>query len=144
MSSKENINNAKRLFSEVFTDGNSDVLKELLAKDVSFSDPSNPTTTRGLENFIHLEEEYRSAFPDKRLKIDDIIGTDTKVVVRWSLEATNTGPFHSLPASDMPVKTTGISILTFKGKKIQEIHQNWDELMLLECMGVSPAARIAA
>ncbi len=144
MGTKENMVVAKRLFTDVFTDGQESLLNDLLAKDVVFSDPSNPQVRSGLSDFTRLEEAYREAFPDKRLKIEDLIAADSKVIVRWSFEGTNTGRFEGRSPSGMPVQTTGITILTFKGKKIQEIHQQWDELSFLECLGEAPSSRWAA
>ena len=67
---------------------------------------------------------YRTAFPDIRVAIDDIIAEGDRVVIRWNGRGTQKG------------KLTGIDILRITGGKIQEGWVNWDAMGLVQQIGV--------
>ena len=82
---------------------------------------------------------YRSAFPDLRLTIDDLIAEGDKVVARWTAQGTNTGELMDMPPTGKESKVTGISILRISRGKVVEQRANWDTMGMLQQLGVVPA-----
>jgi predicted ester cyclase len=89
----------------------------------------------------HHETEYRvfGAFPDLTMRVDDIFGAEDKVVVRFTLAGTNTGPFFGLPPTGRIVVMTGIGIYRFgpHGKIIEEWYEN-DAIGQMRQLGLLP------
>src|SRR3981081_1055202 len=65
---------ARRSFEEVWNHGNLAIIKELVAPNATFHDPSVPggkfTGPEGFRQFVQI---YRGAFPDVRITIEDLI-----------------------------------------------------------------------
>jgi predicted ester cyclase len=79
---------------------------------------------------------YRTAFPDMRLTIDDILAEGETVVARWSCRGTHKGDFNGIAPTGKQFNITGISIARFTNGKIFEGYVNWDALGLMQQLGV--------
>jgi steroid delta-isomerase-like uncharacterized protein len=136
MSVEENVQSMRRWFQEVWNEGRIKTIYELLTPDaVARGQRGADIELRGPEEFAKFVDEIRSAFPDIKLKIEDIFGTDDKVVVRWSAVMTHTGDALGLQASGKAVRSRGITIARFAGGRIAEGWDNWDQLGMLEQIG---------
>ncbi len=135
----------RRLFDEVFNQGNTDALDQLLDPNVKVFDPSVPNFRGGAQGYKDREQIYHNAFPGKQLTIEEIFMADNnRVVVYWCGQGMQSGDLQDLPATDRTFcNVTGISIYTIKNDKITEVHQNWDRLSLLEQLGAVEATRQA-
>ena len=71
--SEANKNVVRRLFEEVWNKGNLPVADELFASTYAHHDPSTPDVGRGPESEKKRATLYRTAFPDLRLTIEDLI-----------------------------------------------------------------------
>jgi steroid delta-isomerase-like uncharacterized protein len=80
--------------------------------------------------------EIRGAFPDIKVQVEDVFGADDKVVLRWSAVMTHTGDALGMPASGRTVRSRGITIARIAGGQIVEGWDNWDQLGMLEQIGV--------
>jgi steroid delta-isomerase-like uncharacterized protein len=100
----------------------------------------------GPEEFVNFVHEIRGAFPDIKIELEDIFGAGDKVVMRWSAVMTHTGDALGLPPSGRTVRSRGISIARMADGKIVEGWDNWDQLGMLEQIGVykQPVAARAA
>ena len=78
---------------------------------------------------------FRGAFPDIKLVVEDILGAEDKVVVRWSAKMTHSGDALGIAATDKTVRSRGISIARIARGKIVEGWDNWDQLGMLEQLG---------
>jgi hypothetical protein len=64
----------RRIYHDVWSQGNLDVLDELMAANFDDRDDPNPSDTlEGLEHAKHTIMEYRSAFPDVLFSVEDQI-----------------------------------------------------------------------
>jgi predicted ester cyclase len=98
---------------------------------------------QGVKDFrYHEETEYRvfGAFPDLTMRVDDIFGADDKVVARFTLTGTNTGPLFGLPPTGREVVMTGIGIYRFAphGRIVEEWYEN-DAIGQMRQLGLLPA-----
>jgi steroid delta-isomerase-like uncharacterized protein len=137
MSADENIQLMRRWFQEVWNDGRIETVYELLAPDaVATGQRGAETEIRGPEQFEKFVRELRGAFPDIQVSVEDVFGAGDKVVLRWSASMTHTGDAPGLPASGRPVRSRGITIARIVNGKIVEGWDNWDQLGMLEQIGV--------
>jgi steroid delta-isomerase-like uncharacterized protein len=138
MSVTENIALSRRVFEELWNAGNLDAANQIFAADTIGHDPAAPEI-HDVEGFRQLVSMYRAAFPDLHFTIDDIVGVDDKVFVRWTTTGTHTGaPLQGMPATGKRATVTGMIIDRFVSGKIQESWANWDTLGLLQQLGAIP------
>src|SRR5258708_21620696 len=89
--SKENKTVIRRLFEELWNKGNLSVADQLFAPNYTHHDPSTPDVGRGPESEKKRATLHRTAFPDLRLTIEDIIAEGETVTARWSCRGTHKG-----------------------------------------------------
>ena len=83
MSSEQNKAIVRRLFEEPWK-GNLKVVDELIDRKYVGYDPSNPEPLRGPDGFKEFVSEYRAAYPDVRITVNDQIAEGDKVATRWT------------------------------------------------------------
>jgi steroid delta-isomerase-like uncharacterized protein len=137
MSTDENKALSRRFFEEVWGKGNLAVIDELT--DPAFVDhnapPGLPPGVAGLKQFVVM---YREAFPDMQVSIDDLIADSDKVVIRWTARGTNTGSLFGMPTTGKAATITGITIERKVDGKTVEGWNNFDQLGMLQQLGVIP------
>jgi steroid delta-isomerase-like uncharacterized protein len=136
--SDTNKNVFRRLFEEVWNKGNTQVADELFTSNYTHHDPSTPDVGRGPESEKKRATLYRSAFPDVRLTIDDIISEGETVTARWSCRGTHKGELNGIAPTGKQFTISGISIARFVNGKMMEGYVNWDALGLMQQLGVVP------
>jgi steroid delta-isomerase-like uncharacterized protein len=77
----------------------------------------------------------RSAFPDLRVRIDEQVAEDRKVVTRKTFEGTHRGEFMGVPPTGRPIAWEVIDILTLKDGRISEHRVIFDQLSLRQQLG---------
>jgi len=133
-----NKNVVRRLFEEVWNKGNLQVTDELFTPNYAHHDSSTPDVGRGPESEKRRATLYRTAFPDIRLTVEDIIAEGETVVARWSCRGTHKGDLNGIAPTGKQVNITGVSIARFTNGKIFEGFVNWDALNLMQQLGVVP------
>jgi steroid delta-isomerase-like uncharacterized protein len=132
------IETSRRVIEEAFNQGKLDVLDEICADRFVDHDPlMGDQDKEGVKRSI---AQYREAFPDLTLTIEDIMACDDKVVMRWVGEGTFENEFMGLePTHEKgePVRGIGIDRLDDDGK-IAEAWGQWDTLTLLRNVGAIP------
>jgi steroid delta-isomerase-like uncharacterized protein len=135
----DNETTIRTLIEEVWNKGNFAATEELVAADAVDHDPARPPDLpQGREGLKHAVSMYRSAFPDLRLTIDDLLAHEDKVVWRWHSEGTHSGEFLGLLPTNRHGSVTGISIARLEDGKVVESWSEWDNLGLLQQLGVAP------
>jgi predicted ester cyclase len=81
---------------------------------------------------------YRTAFPDLRISIDEQIVEGETVVTRWTATGTNEGELMGMAATGKQATTAGINIDRVAGGKLVEGWGLFDQLGLLQQLGVVP------
>jgi steroid delta-isomerase-like uncharacterized protein len=136
---EENEAIVRRLIEQVINRGQTGLLAELVAADhvghAPFGDHYGP---EGLRIAV---AEYRAAFPDLRVTVEDLVTAGDKVVHRFTLRGTHAGPFLGIPPTGRVVTVTGIAIDRLAGGKVAESWVSLDALNLLRQLGASPALR---
>jgi steroid delta-isomerase-like uncharacterized protein len=136
--SESNKNVVRRLFEEVWNKGNLQVTDELFAPNYVHHDASTPDVGRGPESEKKRATLYRTAFPDIRLTVEDIIAEGETVMARWSCRGTHKGDLNGIAPTGKQFTISGVSIARFAGSKMAEGWVNWDALVLMQQLGVVP------
>jgi len=126
----------RRLFEEVWNKGNLPVTDELFAPNYVHHDSSTPDVGRGPESEKKRATLYRTAFPDLRLTIEDIIAEGETVMARWSCRGTHKGDLSGIAPTGKQFTISGISIARIANGKMAEGWVNWDALGLMQQLGV--------
>jgi steroid delta-isomerase-like uncharacterized protein len=133
----------RRLYEEYLNQNRSEALPFLVSEDVVLH---TATEERGIAAYAALTDRLRVAFPDMQFTICDLIVNDDRVAVRWTMEATHTGPLAGIPATGKRVLQRANVIYRFADGKIAEGWAVMDQAGMLRQLGFDPlvAARSAA
>jgi predicted ester cyclase len=132
---------SRRLIEEGFNEGKLELADQWIAPEAVNHDPAEPASVRALrgpEVFKGTVTMYRSAFPDVRITVDDVIAAGDKVALRWHSEGTHRGELAGYAPTGARGSVTGISIDHWKDGKIVESWSEWDNLGLARQLGAAP------
>lgn len=110
------------------------------ADDYRMHDPVVPNLPPGLEGFKAYIHSFRDALGDVDVVLEDLLAEGDKVIWRFTLSATHTGPLLGIPATGKRVAVTGTLISRIVDGKVAEEWINRDDLGLLQQLGAIPAA----
>jgi len=140
MSTEENKALARRAyeaFNQAIRTGNWSAVEELVAADLVDHNPA-PGQGPGFEGVKQVFSQFRAAFPDFAFTVEDMIAEGDKVVSRLTARGTHKGDFQGVPATGKQVMQTGIDIVRIAGGKAVERWGEFDNLGLLQQLGVVP------
>ena len=137
--SEQNKANIRRFYDEVFNAGNIAVVDELVASNFVDHEefPGLSGGRDGLKQFVTM---MRTAFPDARMDVDDLIAEGDKVVARLTMSGTQRGEFAGIPASGKSMNVTTIDIIRFENGQAVEHWGATDSAKMMEQLGAMPAA----
>ncbi len=136
MSTQENKAIVRR-WVEAFNEGNLDAVDELVTDSYVRHDPNSPEV-RGPEEEKRLISMYRSAFPDLRFTIEDMVAEDDKVAMRVGMSATHKGELLGIPPTENRLSLTAMEIYRLREGKIEEQWVNVDTLGMMQQIGAIP------
>lgn len=91
--------------------------------------PNLPNNKEGFRQFIY---SLWKAFPDIRIKFEDIIVEENKVAGRYLLTGTHKGEFIGLQPTAKQFKVDGMTVFSFRDAKIVERWNMVDMIALME------------
>jgi steroid delta-isomerase-like uncharacterized protein len=136
-STTDNKEIARRFMEECWNKGDKDAMRDLIADKCRYHDPAFP----GVENVQQHITSCRSAFPDLRFTIEDMIGERNEVVAHWTARGTHKGPFLGMQPTNRSCTVSGTSISRIEGGKVVEHWADWNVMTLMEQLGVTAAPR---
>lgn len=107
------------LVVEVVNHGNFAVADLVLASTYMLHGPS-PDASLSREQFKRLMERMRRAFPDINVRIDEVIASADRVVVRWMMTGTHTGSVRDVAPTGASVSHAGIAIFGMESGRVTE------------------------
>ena len=134
----DNTGIVKRLIEEIWNQGKMDVLSQIVSPQIVGSD-SLAGDLRGVEALERHIKSMRTAFPDLRLRTDDILNVGDRVIVRWTATGTNRGPLAGIPATNKTGTVHGMTLNTIRDGKLVEMHASWDTLSMIQQLGLVPS-----
>ena len=138
MSAEESKATMRRYFLDAFEQGNIDLLDELLAPDYVNHTPATPDLPTGPEGVKGVVTMFRSAMPDLRVLIEDMIAEGDKVATRYTLEGTHEGELFGVPPTGQRLSIESITVERVSDGKIREHWRVTDELGMMQQLGVIP------
>jgi len=140
-----NIALMKRWYEEVWNQGRTETIYELVAPDCQIHGSSETGgDLRGPGEFALLQAKLRSAFPNIKITVEDCFGTGDKVVARWSAEMHHTGNDLGMEATGAALKVTGATIVRFADGKAIESWDFWDKLGMFQQIDAASAKSASA
>jgi steroid delta-isomerase-like uncharacterized protein len=126
----------RRLFAELWNNGNLSVADEIFAPTYTHHDPSTPDFGKGPDSEKRRASLYRNAFPDIHLTIEDVIAEGETVMTRWSCRGTHKGDLSGIAPTGKQFTISGITVGRLTNGKIAESYVSWDALGLMQQLGV--------
>jgi predicted ester cyclase len=109
----------RRFYKEVYVDWNLALADEVVSPHfISHDWPDGGPT--GPQAFRNYYDAIRSAVPDARYEVDDLIAEGDKVVVRWRLLGTHKGEFRGIAPTGRPIELKGVAIYRVENGKLME------------------------
>jgi serine phosphatase RsbU (regulator of sigma subunit) len=132
----------RRYVEEVQNQGNLEVADEIFGRYISHQ-ADGATLERGPEDVKRFTEEYRSAFPDWRISIDEQIAEGDKVVNRVTLRGTHQRQFRDMAPTGKEVELKAVTIFRFSPEgKVVETWDYFDQLRLMR-QSIAQELRVA-
>jgi len=131
----------RRFIEEIFNQGNLSLVDELFAPDFVEREQLPPGIPKNREGIKVLTGMLRSAFPDFKATIEDILAEGDKVVIRMTWSGTHTGgEFMGIPATGKKVSIGVIDIIRIAGGKVVEPWGQMDSMLMMQQLGAIPAS----
>jgi steroid delta-isomerase-like uncharacterized protein len=126
-----------RRWVDAFNEGDLDAVDDLLTDSYVRHDPNSPEV-RGPEEEKQLIAMYRSAFPDLRFSVEDMVAEADKVFTRVGISATHEGELLGIPATRRRLSFTAMELYRLEEGKIDEQWVNVDTLGMMQQIGAIP------
>ena len=144
MTTEQNKSLFRQFIDEVFNQGNMSAVDELVAPDFIEHEELPPGIPTDREGVKQLTLMLRSAFPDFKATIDDMLAEGDKVVVRMTWRGTHRGEFMGIPATGKSVSIGVIDIVRFSEDKFVEHWGLMDNASMMQQLGAVPAPGMVA
>jgi steroid delta-isomerase-like uncharacterized protein len=134
---EENKAMIRRWFEEVWNRGRVEAIAEMLAGDAVVHGLSDDAAKplRGPVGFLPFHAQFREAFPDIEVVVEDQIAEGDMVATRCSVRGKHAGDSLGFAATQAPVDFTGVAITRIKDGKIVEAWNNFDFMRMYKQLG---------
>ncbi len=114
----------RQLYENYLNENRAELLPSLVSEDVAFH---SVTEEKGIAAYAALTDRLRIAFHGMHFTLLDLIASDDRVVVRWTMDATHAGPLAGIPATGKRVQQRGIVIYRLENGRIAEVWAQMDQ-----------------
>ena len=111
-----------RLYEEAWGKGNLDVVDEVFAPRhvLQWNELVASQQNRSTSEVKAIVVEYREAFPDLKVTVDDLVEEGEKVAVQVTFTGTHLGPYQGFQPTRKRSRFTDMQILRFEDGRIVE------------------------
>jgi predicted ester cyclase len=134
---EENKARFRRTYEELLNQGNLSLADELVAPDF-LNHEAPPGRNRGPESMRGLATMLRTAFPDLRFTIEELVAEGETVAGRLTMSSTDEGPLMGMPPTGRSVRQDHMHFVRFRDGKAVEHWGVRDELGMMQQLGVIP------
>ncbi len=122
MKIEENKAIVRRLYEEGWGKGDLAAIEEVFASEhiLHWNDLTPVVQHRTAAEVKRIVKEFRAAFPDLEVIIDDIVGEDDKVAVQVTFIGTHQGEYEGYAPTHKCGRFTDMQILQIAGGKVVE------------------------
>jgi steroid delta-isomerase-like uncharacterized protein len=139
MSVQENKILVRRFLTEIVSQGDLAKTGELLTPNFTLYHPAMPGPV-DVEGFKQAITMFRTAFPDLKVVVEDLIGEGNKVTARFTMSATHRADFMGIAATGKQVSIGGIGAYRIENGKIAEDRVAEDLMGLMQQIGAIPTS----
>jgi steroid delta-isomerase-like uncharacterized protein len=126
-----------RWFDEVWNKGRLEAIDEMFAPDgIAHGLAQDGGDLRGAEGFKAFHAQFKGAFPDIHIKVEDMIQEGDKVAVRFSCTGTHQGDQLGVAPTGRRVSFTGMSFTRWRNGQIVDGWNNVDFATVMQEVGV--------
>jgi steroid delta-isomerase-like uncharacterized protein len=131
-----------RWFYEACNSGNLQLLDDMLSPEiVAHGALPAGVPNRGVEPYRRTITMFRSAFPDARWEVHDVIAEGATAAVRVTMSGTHKGAFLGVAPTGRQVRYPGMDFFRFADGKIVGHWTATDDLSLLQQLGAIPTSK---
>ena len=112
-----------RLFKDVLTDNNLDMIDEIYAEDYEFDAPAlagGGAVQTGREAFKNRVRAFRGAFPDIAYEVQSIVSDGELICTKFDMKGTHAGSFAGFAPTNRFVTITGVHFTKLVNGKIKK------------------------
>ena len=124
----------RSIYEVCLNTGNMESLAQLISPDFV-----GVNADIGPEGFAATLMGLRSGFPDIQYTVEDVIGDNDRVAVRWIWTGTHKNDFRGFMATNATMRNSGVSIYQMREGKIFRAWIETDRLGFLLQIGALPA-----
>lgn len=136
--SKEIERTMRRFVDEVINNKSLAVIDEIIHTDYVYSAPGQEL--HGRQALRELLTAYQVAMPDLHVDIDDMVCTDKKAVLLFTLSGTQENELMGIPATGKRVKINGMTCSHIHNGQITEEWELLDQLTLYQQLDIVPVS----
>ncbi len=136
MSTDQNIAVVRKML-DIIVLGDLSEVEQIISPNWVNNDPSLPPLS-GIAGFKQLVAIWTGSLSNRKLDVQDIIGSGDLVAGHFIVTGTHTGDLMGVPPTGKQVMSTGTGIFRLENGKVVENTVNIDALGLLQQLGVVP------
>jgi predicted ester cyclase len=129
----------RRWNEEGWSGGHYDLAHEIISPNMTVHGAGGQTVGMGPDGLIDLIRTWRTAFPDGRMEIDDLIVEGDTVAIRNTWYGTQDAEFYGIPASGRSVAVTSVGIDRVVDGLVTEGWGELDMVGMMQQLGALPA-----
>jgi len=129
----------RRWNEEGWSGGKYELAYEIISPDMVVHGAGGQAVGMGPDGLIDLIKTWRTAFPDGRMEIDDLIVEGDIVAIRNTWYGTQQAEFYGVPPSGKSVAVTSVGIDRVQEGKVTEGWGELDMVGMMQQMGALPA-----
>jgi steroid delta-isomerase-like uncharacterized protein len=127
----------RRWFDEIWNQGRIETVDELLAKDAVMWGIGRPDqSSRGGAEFKEFYHRQRSATPDVKITLDQVVQEGDTAFARWTATMTHTGEGLGVAPTNQTITLSGMSACRVSNGKIVEGWNSWDQVGMARQLGL--------
>jgi predicted ester cyclase len=128
----------RRWNDEGWSGGNYQLAYELIAPVMTVHGAGGQAVGMGPDGLIGLITAWRTAFPDGRMAVDELIVDGDLVAIRNTWRGTQQAEFYGVPASGKTVEVTSIGIDRVVDDRVCEGWGELDMIGMMQTLGAMP------
>jgi len=135
--SKENEALMRRWFDEVWNRGRAEAIDEMFDEEGvahGLADDKG-AGLRGPAHFRVFHRQFREAFPDVEVYVEDTVCEGDRVAARCTVRGSHRGDTLGFAATERPVEFTGMTFARVRDGKIVEAWNNFDFMAMFQQLG---------
>jgi steroid delta-isomerase-like uncharacterized protein len=138
MSAEQNKALVRRFFEEIMNGNNLSLIDEFVAPDF-VEHEAMPGAASGREGFRQTSIMFRSAFPDLKATINDMIAEGDKVAMSVTFTGTHKGEFMGMAPTGERFSMNAHDIMRIENGKLKEHWGVSDMMGMMQQLGAIPA-----